>query len=244
MMGLAKRIIPTLLVRGRQLVKGTQFNAWRSVGHAVQAVRIHQARGVDELVILDIAATQEGRGPDLGLVDELTRDCFMPLAVGGGVRTVEDVRALLKAGADKVVIGRGAHSESTLISDCRRTVGAQAVVVAIDVKDGRVRHMGAGPGPVRWAQWLQDVGAGEVLLTSVEREGRMCGYDLDLIRAVSSAVSIPVIAHGGCGTYEHMREAIEAGADAVAAGAMFLFSDNTPAGAAKYLQEHNIEVRV
>ena len=243
-MPLAKRIIPTLLIRGRQLVKGKQFNAWRSVGHVGQAVRIHQARGVDELVICDISATPEGRGPNLELIEELTKDCFMPLAVGGGVRTVEDVKTLLRAGADKVVIGRGAHSESTLISDCRRTVGSQAVVVAIDVKHGQVRHMGAGPGPARWAQWMQDVGAGEILLTSVEREGTLQGFDLEMIHAVSRAVSIPVIAHGGCGSYEDMRLAIEAGADAVAAGALFQFSDCTPRGAAEYLAEHGIETRI
>ena len=238
-MPLAKRIVPVLLVRGRQLVKGKQFNAWRSVGHAVQAVRIHQARGVDELVILDIAATQEGRGPDLQLVEELTRDCFMPIAVGGGVRTVEDVRALLKAGADKVVI-RSAGIK--MVEKVAPIVGCQAVIAAIDV--GSPCWSGAETYWKTTALRWQDAGAGEILLTSIEREGMMQGYDLELIRAVSAAVDVPVIAHGGCGSYQHMLEAIEAGADAVAAGALFQFCDATPQDAAIYLKNHGIETRV
>ena len=240
-MPLAKRIIPTLLVRGRQLVKGQQFNSWRSVGHAVQAVRIHQARGVDELMLLDITATAEGRGPDLQLVDELTRECFMPLAVGGGVRTIADVKALLRAGADKVVIRSGGTELVRRVAD---VVGRQAIVAAIDIP-------GNGPSVYedkdqwrRCARHWQDAGAGEIMLTRMGREGTMQGYDLELIYEMSHAVGIPVIAHGGCGTYQHMLEAIEAGADAVAAGAMFQFTDATPRGAAEYLAKHGIEVRI
>ena len=250
-MGLAKRIIPTLLVRGRQLVKGSQFNSWRSVGLAAQAVRIHQARGVDEIVICDISATAEGRGPDLSLIEELSDVLYCPLSVGGGVRTVDDVRALLRAGADKVVIGTmGFSAIPNVVKEVSDAVGSQAVVVSIDVRAGEVythggRHRaGHGIGAVEYAQILKRDGAGEILLTSIEREGTMKGYDLDLIRDVSSAVSIPVIANGGCGSYEDMRLAIEAGASAVAAGAMFLFSDLTPKGAAEYLLQHNIEVRI
>lgn len=239
-MPLAKRIIPTLLCRGRQLVKGVAFNSWRSVGLVAQAVRIHQARGVDELVLLDIAATSEGRGPDLKLVEELTKDCFMPIAVGGGVRTVEDVKALLRAGADKVVIRTGG---AELVRAVAPVVGCQAIVAAVDAKP--TNH---GGGMYRWARntakEFQEAGAGEILLTSVMREGTMTGYDLYLIQDVSQAVTIPVIAHGGCGTYKHMLEAIEAGADAVAAGAMFQFTDQTPRGAAEYLQAHGVETRI
>lgn len=247
---LAKRVIPTLLVRGRQLVKGRQFNAWRSVGLASQAVRIHQARGVDELVLLDITATAEGRGPDLDLVRELSEVLFCPLAVGGGVRSLADVKALLRAGADKVVVGTAAVEDWTLVRKFADTVGSQAIVVSVDVAGGKVySHCGKTPADmggdaVRFAQFCAKEGAGEILLTSIEREGTMQGYDLGLIRSVSRAVTIPVIAHGGSGTYEHMREAIEAGASAVAAGAMFQFSDATPRGAAEYLAEHGIEARV
>ena len=240
-MPLAKRIIPTLLVRGRQLVKGVAFNAWRSVGHAAQAVRIHQQRGVDEIVLLDIAATKEGRGPDLELVEELSDVLYCPLAVGGGIRTVEDVKALLRAGSDKVVIRSGG---TDLVRQVAEVVGRQAVVAAIDVP-------GTGPtvheDPAQWrrcARHWQDAGAGELMVTRMGREGTLQGYDLELIHVMSHAVSIPVIAHGGCGTPQHMLEAIEAGADAVAAGSMFLFSDIVPADCARYLAEHGVETRL
>ena len=247
-MPLAKRIIPTLLVRGRQLVKGVAFDSWRSVGHAAQAVRIHQQRGVDELVLLDIAATKEGRGPDLALVEELSDVLFCPLAVGGGIRTVDDVRALLRAGADKVVIGARAQRYPLATQPAADAVGSQAIVVALDVRDGKVWINGGkdevDDDPVANAKVQEALGAGEILLTSMGREGTMHGYDLELTRAVSQAVGIPVIAHGGCGTYQHMLEAVEAGADAVAAGAMFIFTDATPRGAAEYLAKHGIETRL
>jgi len=251
-MSLAKRIIPTLLCRGRQLVKGSQFNSWRSVGLATQAVRIHQARNVDELVLLDIAATAEGRGPDLALVEELSDCCYMPLAVGGGIRTVQHIRDLLKAGADKVVIGSAAIEDPYLLKDAAQAVGRQAIVASIDYRQdtiGRVVYGRNGTkltqfDPIWWALKCQGRGAGELLLTSIDREGTMQGYDIDLIRLVSKAVDIPVIAHGGAGSYEHMREAIEAGADAVAAGAMFQFTDQTPKGAATHLAERGVETRL
>lgn len=246
-MGLATRIIPTLLCRGRQLVKGKQFNAWRSVGLVTQAVRIHQSRGVDELVLLDIAATTEGRGPDLSLIEELTENCFMPLTVGGGVRSVDDVKALLRAGADKVVIGTAALERPALVKEITDIVGSQAIVVAIDhtirgvVLRGRVLLT---PGIEQAAMHLTAMGAGEILLTSVAREGMMTGYCLDTISALREAVSVPVISHGGCGEYAHMLEAIKAGASAVAAGSLFQFTDATPRGAAEYLAQHGIETRI
>lgn len=250
---LARRIIPTILCRGRQMVKGRQFDSWRSVGLAAQAVRIHQMRGVDELMLLDIAATMEGRGPDLELVAELAEGCFMPLAVGGGVRTVDDVRALLRAGADKVVIGTGAI-ETRVVQEAAERVGSQALVVSIDVWGPQVyarngtKPMHTSPGKIltatEWAMEVERHGAGEILLTNFKREGTLEGYDLDLIRWVAQAVSIPVIAHGGCGSYTDMEAAIEAGADAVAAGAFFQFTDATPAAAARYLHQHGIETRL
>jgi cyclase len=247
-MALAKRVIPTLLCRGRTLVKGRGFDAWRSVGHALQAARIHQARGVDELVILDIGATPENRGPDLALVEELSEGCFMPLAVGGGVRSVEDVRALLKAGADKVVIGTSATIEPTFIAQCAHKVGSQAIVVAIDVAQNLVyTHCGQKPTcyhPVWWALRAWKRGAGEILLTDMIREGSLLGYNLELTKQVADAVEIPVIAHGGAGCYGHMHEAIQAGASAVAAGALFQFTDATPKGAAQYLAWKGIEARL
>lgn len=247
---LAIRIIPVMLVRGRTLIKGQQFNSWRSVGVAMQAARIHAMRGVDELCILDIGATPEGRGPDLDLVRELSETCFTPLTVGGGVKSVEDVKALLRAGADKAVVGTAAAGLTglTLISNCAHYFGSQAIVVALDCRDSKYwwhcGRQGGKEGVVKRAQDVERLGAGEILLTSIDREGTLQGYDLDLIYAVSKAVSIPVIANGGCGTYQHMLEAVQAGASAVAAGAMFQFTDATPAGAAHYLHEHGIEVRI
>lgn len=242
---LAHRVIPTLLCRGRQLIKGSRFASWRSVGVAAQAVRIHQARGVDELMLLDIAATAEGRGPDLALVRELSEACFMPLSVGGGVRSVEDARALLEAGADKVVVGTGGPR---VIYEIAKRVGCQAVAASVDVRDGvawvQSGTMRTGMPALQWAKECAYHGAGEIVLTSIDREGTLQGYDIELVRAVADAVDVPVIAHGGAGNYEHMLEAIRAGASAVAAGAMFQFTDATPAGAARYLQENGVEARV
>lgn len=246
---LSKRIIPTILCRGRQMVKGTQFNPWRSVGLAAQAVRVHQMRSVDELVLLDVAATEEHRTPDLQLVSELADACFMPLTVGGGVRSTQDLQMLLRCGADKVVIGAEAYRNPRVLSACAAVAGRQAIVAAVDVhQDGSVRPngdpMAIGIDALDLASTYARLGAGEILLTSVPREGTMQGYDLELIARVARAVPVPVIAHGGCGSYEHMRQAIEAGADAVAAGAFFQFTDATPLEAARYLQEHGIETRI
>lgn len=240
-MSLARRIIPTLLVRGRQLVKGEKFNPWRSVGVAAQAVRVFQERGVDELVLLDVSATKERRGPDLGLVAELAEVCYMPLAVGGGVRTVGDAKALLRAGADKVVVGAAGTSAIAQITD---SLGCQAVIATVDVDHtGRVRQATDRYDALRYCMECELAGAGEILLTSMEQEGTLRGYDLGLIKNVARHIGIPLIAHGGCGTYEHMVEALEAGADAVAAGAMFQWTDQTPKGAAAYLAGRGIEVR-
>lgn len=247
-MGLARRIIPTILCRGRAQVKGKMFNPWRGVGLAAQSVRVHAARGVDEVVLLDVGATPEGRGPDLSLVEELAEALFCPLAVGGGVRTVEDVKALLRAGADSVVIGTAAIEDPTLLPKLRDSVGAQAVVVAIDYADGYVakacaKYLTSIP-VVPWAMECALHGAGEILLTSVRREGCMEGYDIQTLRQVIEAVDIPVVAHGGCGSYQHMLEAFQAGAEGAAAGAMFQFEDATPKGAAMYLDKRGIEVRL
>ena len=244
-MPLATRVIPTILCRGRQQVKGKQFQSWRSVGLAAQAVRVHQARGVDEVVLLDVGATPEGRGPDLQLVEELAEVMFAPLAVGGGISCVEDVRDLLRAGADKVVIGTGGPR---LIAEVSSIVGSQAVVAALDVRGGyatvRCGTRTTLQPAVAWARSCFDHGAGEILLTSIEREGTMNGYDLDLIRLVANSVGIPVIAHGGCRDYGDMADAVHAGASAVAAGALFQFTDATPKEASLALAGYGIEVRL
>lgn len=247
-MTLATRIIPTLLCRGRQLIKGKRFDSWRSCGLAAQAVRIHQARGVDELVLLDIGATPENRGPDLHLVEELAQVCFMPLAVGGGVRSLEDVQKLLASGADKVVIGTALFEDPYLATKIADRIGRQVLVAAVDVKDGvvwthcgRVAHKSH---PAAYCEVLQIMGVGEILLTSIDREGMMEGYDEALIAQVADRVDLPVIAHGGAGSYEHLALGLTAGASAVAAGSLFQWTDATPQGAAQYLDKHGFTVRL
>lgn len=251
---LATRIIPTLLHRGETLVKGRQFDAWRSVGHVQQAARIHALRAVDELVILDIGATPAGEPPNFDLVLRLTEGNFTPIAVGGGIKTTRDVRQLLASGADKVVVGTEILVRPSLIDEIARNVGSQALVAAIDYRQG-TRFGGMVScrantqfypqmNAVEWAKECELRGAGEILLTNIHREGMMQGYDLRTIDAVARTVGIPVIAHGGCGTYEHMHEAIQAGASAVAAGAMFQFTDQTPRGAAEYLAAKGHTVRL
>lgn len=249
-MGLAVRIIPTLLCKGTKLVKGRRFSADRIVGHVQQAARVHQARGVDELCILDVAATPEGRRPDFAAIEALTAECFMPLTVGGGVRSVEDVEGLLRAGADKVAICSWAMTAPWTITGFSERYGRQAITVALDVKDGVLsswcgRMEPAIGGAVSdCARWIEELGAGEILLTSIDREGTMEGYDIELIRAVASAVDIPVIAHGGCSGPEDMLAAIKAGASAVAAGALFQFTEHTPRSCAQWLAGQGIEVRL
>ena len=239
-MTLAKRIIPTMLVRGRTLVKGKQFAGDRSIGHVLQAARVHAARGVDELCILDIGATAEGRGPDLDMVRELSEGCFVPITVGGGVKSLQDIDALLRAGADKICLGAALRTpDPTLLQDAAERFGRQAIVVSLDINGDRPAYVAAAI-----AEHLERNGAGEILLQSVERDGMMCGYDLDLIRAVSSAVHIPVIASGGCSGYADMEAAFKAGADACAVGALFAFEESTPRGAAKWLKSRGVEVRL
>lgn len=236
---LAVRIIPVMLCRGRSLVKGKHFVNDRVVGHVLQAARTHAARGVDELMILDIAATAEGRGPDLEMIRELTADIFTPVTVGGGVRTLQQIDELLRVGADKVLIGAAAWEiGSTLVREATSHFGSQAVVVPIDY------HSKAYWTAERMAQETQAMGAGEILLNNVDRDGTMSGYDLDLIAEVCKAVSVPVIACGGCSGYPDMLAAINAGASAVAAGALFQFEDATPLGAAQWLGQHGITVRL
>lgn len=232
---LKTRVIPTLLCKGRELVKGERFNNWRRVGNAMTACRVHNMRGVDELVLLEVG----GGMIDLDTVKALASECMMPLAVGGGVRTLEQFGALIKNGADKVVLGRVAFEVPQLVKDASKKFGAQAVVVSLAYK-----HASHPIALDESAQAYHRWGAGEILLQSVERDGTLSGYDLEVLAAVSHAVPIPVVASGGCGEYEHMAEALRAGAHAVAAGAMFAFTEATPQGAAEYLRSQGFNTRV
>lgn len=245
--------MPTLLYRDVGLVKGTRFDSSRRVGSLMQAVKVYNLREVDELVFLDISATVQGRSPDFELVDDFADECFMPLTVGGGIRSVDDVGRLLAVGADKVSVNTAAVENPTLVSEIAARFGSQCVVVSIDArKTGAgwtvVTRSGThdtGLDPVGFARRVQELGAGEILLTSVDRDGTMEGYDVELTAAVSGAVTIPVIASGGAGGYAHMAEAVQrGGASAVAAAAIFHFTQATPLEAKRYLRERGIAVRL
>lgn len=246
-MPLATRIIPLILHSHGCMVKGIKFQSWRITGNPLQAARIHQARGCDELLFLDVAATPEGRGPDLAAVEAITGQCFMPITGGGGVTSLDDVQGLLRHGADKAAIGAACHRVKGLVRRCADVVGRQAIVVVIETESGKTHvpnYDWPSLDPVDWAIYLEQEGAGEILLMARDRDGTCEGYDLSTIEAVARAVDVPVIAAGGAGKYEHLEQAIQSGADAVAAGAMFQWTDHTPKGAAQYLAAHGIEARV
>lgn len=242
------RVIPILLLKGPGLVKGERFDSWRRIGPVLPMVRVYETRQVDELILLDIAATPEGRGPDLDTIAAVADECYMPLTVGGGVRDLDTIQELLRIGADKVCIGSAAWHDPVLIRKAADKFGSQCIVISIDVRDGKVMvNCGknvAHNSPVNWAGDMQIIGAGEILLTSIDRDGTMEGYDLDLIRSVSAAVNIPVIASGGARDYSDFAAAIKAGAHAVAASALFQFTESTPLGVKKHLAEQGIPVRL
>lgn len=247
------RVIPTLLLRGTGLVKGRRFDAWRTIGSVTQAVNVYRARDVDELVFLDVGATPAGAGPDLITIEEVAEATTVPLAVGGGIRTVEQVADILRAGAEKVVLNTALHELPSFASSVADSFGSQSLVASIDVRrheDGEPECFTAcgsratGRDPVSWAVELEQRGVGEILVTSIDRDGTMTGYDVDLIRSVTDAVKVPVIASGGAGTYEHLLEAVErAGAAAVAAASMFHFTEATPDGARQFLSSVGVSVR-
>lgn len=246
------RIIPTLLWKQFGLVKGVGFDSWRRVGPVLPAISVYNQREVDELVLLDIVAHQSPDDPDVESIAEFAQECFVPLTVGGGIRDAAQVARLLRAGADKVCINTAAHSRPELVTDVATLHGAQCVVASIDARteDGAFvcfSHAGrvpTGRHVAQWARELEDRGAGEILITSIERDGTMDGYDLAMIEAVVHAVRIPVIASGGAGTYQHMVDAVQqAGASAVAAASMFHFTEQTPAAAKAHLAAAGIPVR-
>lgn len=251
---LKTRIIPTLLFKDVGLVKGTAFESSRRVGPALQAIRVYSIREVDELIFLDITATPNRRGPDLDQIDVLADECQMPLTVGGGVRSVRDIRELLSVGADKVAINSAAIKDKSIIKEGAEFFGSQCIVASIDFRrgsDGRAEvysecgHVPEGLCPLEWAKELECLGAGEILLTSVCRDGTMDGYDIDMTRQVSDAVSIPVIASGGAGNYKHMEDVLlEGHASAVAAASIFHFTEQTPHEAKLYLETKGIPVRL
>ncbi len=248
------RVMPTLLFKDVGLVKGISFDSWRRVGSAMQAVKVYNMREVDELVFLDITATKEGRPPDYATVDDLANECFMPLTVGGGVKSVEHVQRLLQVGADKVAVNTAMVENPNLVRQIADRFGSQCAVVSIDARlhpDGHYEvytHSGTHPtglDPVALAQQAEKSGAGEILLTSIDRDGTMTGYDITLTRHVTNEVTIPVIASGGAGSYADMAAVLREGnASAVAAASIFHFTQQTPLEAKRYLHAQGLRVRL
>ena len=246
------RVIPTLLHKDFGLVKGVAFDGRRAVGSPMQAVKVYEMRGVDELVFLDVAATPNGRSPDLALIDELADECFMPLTVGGGVTSVDDVGRLLQVGADKVCIGTAAVEQPGLVERAASRFGSQCIVVSVDTRRrGDEVEVVTRCGTAR-AEWslehvvrsMEQAGAGELLVQSVDRDGTMTGYDLDVLGRVAGVSTLPLIASGGAGTYHHMVEVLEIeGVGAVAAASMFHFTEQTPMGAKDALRSAGFPVR-
>lgn len=249
----AKRIIPCLDVNNGRVVKGTSFVNLRDAGDPVEAAIAYDKQGADELVLLDITASAEGRGTIVPIVQAIAKHIFIPFTVGGGIRTVEDIHTLLRAGADKVSLNTAAWKNPQLIKDAADQFGSQCIVCAIDAK--RRKEGGwtvyinggredTGKDAVAWAVQASKLGAGEILLTSMDCDGQKNGYDLELTRAVSSRVHIPVIASGGAGTMEHFYDALDLGeADAVLAASLFHFGEITIPELKTFLEKKQITVR-
>jgi cyclase len=239
------------LLRNGRMVKGVRFGDYRDVGHPVTTAKVYDAQGADELLFLDITATREERPVLLDVVSRTADECFMPLTVGGGVKSVEDVRALLLAGADKVAINSQAVARPELIREAAERFGSQCVVVAIDVKaslEGAVwTHGGHQPTtlrPLDWARRSVELGAGELIVTSIDREGTRSGYDLRLTRAIADAVPVPVIASGGVGKLDDFVDGVRQGhASAVSAASIFHFTDQSVIKARSYMRQAGLDMR-
>jgi len=251
---LAKRIIPCLDVTAGRVVKGVSFVELRDAGDPVEIARRYDEQGADELTFLDITASSDDRGIIFRIIEQVASQVFIPLTVGGGVREVGDVRNLLNAGADKVSINTAAVLNPQLVADAAARYGSQCIVVAIDAKQvapGRwevFTHGGrktTGLDAVAWAKKMQDLGAGEILLTSMDRDGQKIGFDLALTRAVTDALDIPVIASGGVGNLQHLADGVkQGGADAVLAASIFHFGEYTVQQAKQFMAQQGIEVRL
>jgi cyclase len=256
------RVIPCLDVKDGRVVKGVQFVSLRDAGDPVEQASAYDAAGADELMFLDITASHEGRGAILDVVARTAEVCFMPVGVGGGIRSVEDARALLRAGADKISINTAAVEDPDLVRRCADAFGSQCVVVAIDARHGPARAAGdgrndgwevftyggrkaAGLDVVRWAETVVDRGAGEILLTSMDQDGAKTGYDTALLKAVTSAVGVPVIASGGAGSAGDLVRAVtEGAADAVLAASIFHFGEVTIARAKQTMAAAGLPIRL
>lgn len=257
-MGLAKRIIPCLDVDGGRVVKGVNFVGIRDAGDPVEIAKRYNQQGADEITFLDITASHEDRGTTVDMVERIAGEVFIPLTVGGGIRACDDIRTMLNAGADKVSINTAAVHDPDFVYEAAQRFGSQCIVVAIDAK--RVSQSSEAPrweifthggrnatglDAIEWAQNMVALGAGELLLTSMDRDGTKAGFDLGLTHAISEAVAVPVIASGGVGNLDHLVAGVkEGGADAVLAASIFHFGEHSIPDAKRYMAEHGIEMRL
>lgn len=249
---LKTRIIPTLLWKDFGLVKGVGFDSWRRVGPVLPAIKVYNQREVDELILVDITATHGDKEPDFEGIQEFSSECFVPLTVGGGIRQINQVQKLLRAGADKICLNSIVYTKPDLVTNIAKLHGAQCIVVSIDAKKNGsswecFSHNGqvpTGRNAVHHAKEMEKQGAGELLITSIDKDGTMTGYDIELIAAIARSVKIPVIASGGAGNYQHMIDVVkQAGASAVAAASMFHFTECTPREAKNMLAKAGIPIR-
>lgn len=229
---LRTRVIPCLLLKGAGLVKTTKFKDPKYVGDPINAIKIFNDKEVDELMLLDITASEERRGPNFKVIEEIAEECFMPLAYGGGITSMNEISHILQLGVEKVVLNSAAIYQPALITEASREFGSQAIVVSVDVRKKLLSgyqvvaqrgKKSIGSDPVRFSVAAQELGAGEILLNSVDRDGLMCGMDVSLIQDVARNLSVPLVAVGGVGSLAHIKSAAEAGASAIAAGAFFVF---------------------
>lgn len=250
---LKNRIIPCLDVKNGRVVKGVNFENLIDAGDPVAQAKFYSDHGADELCFLDITASNENRAILYDVISQVAKVCFIPLTVGGGVREIDDIRKLLLCGADKVSINSAAVTNPDLVKQAAKKFGSQCVVVAIDAKKNSAGNFeifvkggreATGIDAVLWAKKMQDLGAGEILLTSMDRDGTKSGYDLELLSQVTESLQIPVIASGGVGNLEHLREGIEAGASAVLAASIFHFKTYSIKEAKEFLIKNGIEMRV
>lgn len=247
------RIIPTLLWKNLTLVKGVSFDSWRRVGTIIPAVKVYNTRQVDELIVVDITATNDNRVPDYDTINEFAAECFVPLTFGGGVNSIEVIKKLLRVGADKVAINTAIYENPEIISQGVKQFGKQCIVASIDVKSENGKYICySRSGKNCTNKELIDIvkkvyklGVGEILITSINQDGTMKGYDLEMIKLVSDNVDIPIIASGGAGSYHDMYKAISySNATAVAAASIFHFTEQTPLEAKKYLKGKGLPVRI
>ena len=248
---LKTRVIPILTIKDLRLVKSVQFADHRNIGSYIAAVRVFNSRDVDEMVVLDLDAAETGVKKEL--LREISKECFMPLTIGGGIKTLDDIQTILKVGADKAVINTAALERTEFITEAARRFGSQCVVVSIDAKKnknsyevfGRGGTHATGKKPHEWARESEAHGAGEILLTSIDHDGMMDGYDIDLVHSVSSVVDVPVIAAGGAGNLNDCMSVLQKGnASAVAAASIFQYTQITPRAIKEYLAKAGIEARI